>query len=216
MTDLRAHWLSVVDSGHALLDFMTAGGVVMWALAGLCVLYWTLVFERLWFMRRVFPHWVESRRQAWAQLADEPGSWQRAVRLAWLAQAQQQLSGPLRLSKTLVAMYPLLGLLGTVSGMIAVFDVLALSGTGNPRGMAAGGGRKGLNVSRAKHCGQRSGDPALSKPCPNGAAMERATAFPLPLKKNWLLFLRGPKWSATVMAGRNFQGASGCRFHPAG
>ena len=53
-------------------------------------------------------------------------------------QAQQQLSGPLRLSKTLVAMYPLLGLLGTVSGMIAVFDVLALSGTGNPRGMAAG------------------------------------------------------------------------------
>ena len=45
MTDLRAHWLSVVDSGHALLDFMTAGGVVMWALAGLCVLYWTLVFE---------------------------------------------------------------------------------------------------------------------------------------------------------------------------
>jgi biopolymer transport protein ExbB len=137
VTDLRAHWLSLVDSGHALLDFMTAGGVVMWALAGLCVLYWTLVFERLWFMRRVFPHWVESRRQAWAQMADEPGSWQRAVRSAWLAQAQQQLSGPLRLSKTLVAMYPLLGLLGTVSGMIAVFDVLALSGSGNPRGMAA-------------------------------------------------------------------------------
>ena len=29
-------------------------------------------------------------------------------------------------------------LLGTVLGMIAVFDVLALNGTGNPRGMAAG------------------------------------------------------------------------------
>jgi biopolymer transport protein ExbB len=37
-----------------------------------------------------------------------------------------------------VAMYPLLGLLGTVSGMVAVFDVLAINGTGNPRGMAAG------------------------------------------------------------------------------
>ena len=38
----------------------------------------------------------------------------------------------------MVALCPLLGLLGTVSGMIAVFDVLALNGTGNPRGMAAG------------------------------------------------------------------------------
>ena len=137
MTDLRAHWLSVVDSGHALLDFMTAGGVVMWALAGLCAVLDAGVRAPVVHASGL-PAWVESRRQAWAQLADEPGSWQRAVRLAWLAQAQQQLSGPLRLSKTLVAMYPLLGLLGTVSGMIAVFDVLALSGTGNPRGMAAG------------------------------------------------------------------------------
>src|SRR5690606_40561837 len=76
---------------------MASGGVVMWALAGLCVLYWTLVFERIWFIRRVFPRWVESRRQAWSQLGDEPGNWQRAVRGSWLAQAQQQLSGPLRL-----------------------------------------------------------------------------------------------------------------------
>ncbi|GAB6390577.1 MotA/TolQ/ExbB proton channel family protein [Stutzerimonas marianensis] len=138
MTDLHLRWLSLVDGAYALLDFMAAGGAVMWALAALCVLYWTLVFERIWYMRRVFPRWVETRRQAWARLDSEPGSWQRAVRSAWLAQAQQQLAGPLRMSKTLVAMYPLLGLLGTVSGMIAVFDVLALNGTGNPRGMAAG------------------------------------------------------------------------------
>ena len=32
----------------------------------------------------------------------------------------------------------LLGLMGTVTGMIEVFDVLALSGTGNARSMAAG------------------------------------------------------------------------------
>ncbi|QII99688.1 MotA/TolQ/ExbB proton channel family protein [Stutzerimonas balearica] len=138
MTDLHGLWLRLVDSGHLLLDFMAAGGVVMWALAVLCVLYWTLVFERLWYMRRVFPRWVDARRQAWARLASEPGTWQRAVRSAWLAQAQQQLAGPLRLSKALVALYPLLGLLGTVTGMIAVFDVLSLNGTGNPRGMAAG------------------------------------------------------------------------------
>lgn len=139
MTDWLGLWLRLVDSSHALLDFMSAGGLVMWALAGLCVLFWSLAFERFWYMRRVFPLWVGERRLAWQQLLhDEPGNWQRAVRSAWLAQARQQLVGPLRLGKTLVALYPLLGLLGTVSGMVAVFDVLALNGTGNPRGMAAG------------------------------------------------------------------------------
>ncbi|UVO18678.1 MotA/TolQ/ExbB proton channel family protein [Stutzerimonas stutzeri] len=138
MTDMHGLWLRLVDSGYLLLDFMGAGGMVMWALALLCVLYWTLVFERVWYMRRVFPHWADDRRRAWEYLVDQPGVWQRAVRTAWLAQAQQQLAGPLRLSKALVALCPLLGLLGTVSGMIAVFDVLALNGTGNPRGMAAG------------------------------------------------------------------------------
>ena len=32
----------------------------------------------------------------------------------------------------------MLGLLGTVTGMIEVFDVMAFTGTGNPRAMASG------------------------------------------------------------------------------
>ena len=40
--------------------------------------------------------------------------------------------------QTLVALCPLLGLMGTVTGMIEVFDVMAISGTGNARSMASG------------------------------------------------------------------------------
>lgn len=39
---------------------------------------------------------------------------------------------------TLAAIAPLLGLLGTVSGMITTFDVISLFGTGNARAMAGG------------------------------------------------------------------------------
>jgi len=40
--------------------------------------------------------------------------------------------------QTLVALCPILGLMGTVTGMMTVFDVMAISGSGNPRSMAAG------------------------------------------------------------------------------
>jgi biopolymer transport protein ExbB len=42
------------------------------------------------------------------------------------------------LIKTCVALCPLMGLMGTVTGMIEVFEVMAISGSGNPRSMASG------------------------------------------------------------------------------
>ena len=40
--------------------------------------------------------------------------------------------------KACVALCPLLGLLGTVTGMVEVFQVMAVNGTSNVRAMAAG------------------------------------------------------------------------------
>jgi biopolymer transport protein ExbB len=40
--------------------------------------------------------------------------------------------------RTLIVALPMLGLLGTVAGMIQTFDVLTVFGTGNARGMAGG------------------------------------------------------------------------------
>ena len=49
-----------------------------------------------------------------------------------------RLGSTVPLIKTFVALCPLLGLLGTVTGMVEVFDVMAVAGTGNPRAMASG------------------------------------------------------------------------------
>lgn len=48
------------------------------------------------------------------------------------------LDGRLALIGVLAAVAPLLGLLGTVTGMIATFDVMAVFGTGNAKAMAGG------------------------------------------------------------------------------
>ena len=44
----------------------------------------------------------------------------------------------LKMLDGLIGMCPMLGLLGTVYGMIEVFEVLAVLGTGNPRAMSTG------------------------------------------------------------------------------
>ena len=58
--------------------------------------------------------------------------------LPLISQVSSQVERNIPLIQTCVALCPLLGLVGTVTGMIYVFDVLALSGTGNARSMAAG------------------------------------------------------------------------------
>jgi biopolymer transport protein ExbB len=42
------------------------------------------------------------------------------------------------MARTLITVCPMLGLLGTVTGMIEVFDVMAIAGSGNTRAMASG------------------------------------------------------------------------------
>tara|TARA_R110002094_G_scaffold189559_1_gene164454 strand:+ start:20366 stop:20827 length:462 start_codon:yes stop_codon:yes gene_type:complete len=110
----------MADGFWLLRDFLDSGGWVLWSILLVTVLLWTLMLERLWFLARVFPG--ES-----VQLQQK-----------WLSRAQQHLTRFLPMVRVLIAVCPLLGLLGTVSGMIEVFDVMALSGNGNPRAMAAG------------------------------------------------------------------------------
>jgi biopolymer transport protein ExbB len=55
-----------------------------------------------------------------------------------ISEVRLKLERGLPLIATIVAVCPMFGLLGTVTGMIEVFDVMAAAGSGNARGMAAG------------------------------------------------------------------------------
>ena len=68
----------------------------------------------------------------------ERTSWSaRQVREGMISEASDRITGSLPIIQTCVALCPLFGLLGTVTGMIAVFDAMATQG-GNARSMAAG------------------------------------------------------------------------------
>jgi len=122
----------------AVRGFLETGGPVL-NLIGLTTLaMWTLILERFWYFRRMHP--VERRRvqEAW-DAREERESWgAHQIRRLFVSEVQIRLDTGLMMIKTLVALCPLLGLLGTVTGMIEVFDVMAIAGSGNARAMASG------------------------------------------------------------------------------
>ncbi len=76
--------------------------------------------------------------QTW-QSRGERSSWNaEQIRIANVSRVTESLNHNVALIQSLVVLCPLLGLLGTVTGMIEVFDVMAISGSGNARSMASG------------------------------------------------------------------------------
>jgi len=119
-------------------DFLEAGGYVLWVIFGVSLLLWALIFERYWFIRREYPALLMHEVEAWKQRKDTRSWHAEKIREAMISSMGIKLSRSLSLIRTLVALCPMLGLLGTVSGMIQVFDVMAVMGNGNARAMASG------------------------------------------------------------------------------
>jgi biopolymer transport protein ExbB len=122
----------------AIRDFIELGGDVLWAIMFVLFLMWTFILERLWYFYRVHPARKAAILESWESRSDT-GSWYaRRIREALVSETSIALRQNVGLIKVLIAICPLLGLLGTVTGMIAVFDVMTYSGGGNARAMAGG------------------------------------------------------------------------------
>ncbi|GAB5382417.1 MAG: MotA/TolQ/ExbB proton channel family protein [Aliiglaciecola sp.] len=131
MFDLIGLWESV-------REFIATGGGVLYLVAMALFLMWVLMIERFWFLTSVYPKMRKDIIGEWDARSDTTSWYAHRIRDAWISQASDKLSSNILLIKTLVAMCPLIGLLGTVWGMINVFETMATQGTGNARLMAAG------------------------------------------------------------------------------
>jgi len=158
-------------------EFLVQGGTTMFILLGCSILALTIIFERAWSLRRsvVIPERdvaaienairSEDVNQA-MQLCHE--SHTAMGRILWVALQNRGVSRPV-LKEVLeevgrqevahldrfigalgliAAISPLLGLLGTVIGMIDVFQVISVEGVGKAD-ILAGGISKALNTTAA-------------------------------------------------------------------
>ncbi len=123
---------------EAIFAFIERGGPVLIAIFVVTALMWSAILERLVYIAAV--HWRRTRetRKAWRARSDRSSWHAHRIREMLISENSQDLEFSMGFIKTLIAICPLLGLLGTVSGMIEVFDVMAVSGSGNARAMASG------------------------------------------------------------------------------
>ena len=123
---------------NGLQEFLAVGGNILFWIMLLTFFMWTFILER--FAYYLFAHKpLKSRLKSEWDARSDKTSWKAlAVKDELVSQVKQRTVANVGIIKTLVSLAPLLGLLGTVTGMIQVFDVMAFSGSSNARLMAGG------------------------------------------------------------------------------
>ncbi len=175
------------DEGWAVLSLFRRGGVVMYPILFCSIAALAICFERLFNLRRskiIHPEFLEDIQRHWyrhdvSKAIEACQEWdisiarilrgglmrfeygflemERAIEGAGNHEAGLLVSN-LRVLGAIANLAPMLGLLGTVMGMIKAFNVISQSGTGNP-GLVAGGIAEALITTASGLC---VGIPALA------------------------------------------------------
>ncbi len=135
---------ALLDAYLSIQIFLEKGGPVLYGVMAVTFAMWVLIIERIWYFSAGARKDLRRAVSAW-ESRDERRSWYaHKVRDAMVSEVKMNLNMNVNMIKTLVATCPLVGLLGTVTGMVSVFDVMAVLGSGNARAMADGVSRATL------------------------------------------------------------------------
>jgi biopolymer transport protein ExbB len=149
-----------VEIFQPLLDLARSGGWVMIPLGGVSFVMWTLIAERLITFGRLTRRDMDIQTAVHAVQGEPVNHFGHGLRSTLIRNYSQVRTGRVELDSRILnecavnlrpllsrnlaviaalgSVAPLLGLLGTVSGMIATFTVISAIGTGNARPLAGG------------------------------------------------------------------------------
>lgn len=130
--------LLILDAREAIAGFFEAGGPILKLIALLTFVMWVMILERFVYYAGAFRSDLRDALSVWDARQDHYSWYGDAVRRQLVSALRVKVNHNLRLIKVMIALCPLFGLLGTVTGMIDVFTVLAISGGGDARSMAGG------------------------------------------------------------------------------
>jgi biopolymer transport protein ExbB len=121
-----------------VISFLDSGGPVLYGILLVSLLLWVLILDRYWFFHRQASALCQGHLKSWKMLESHNSWYALKIRQSIISKVRIEYQRHRSFIQLLVMICPLLGLLGTVTGMISVFDVMAATGTGDARAMASG------------------------------------------------------------------------------
>jgi len=123
---------------RGIVSLSNDGGPFVLLIFSAGVLMWALIIERYWYFARVLPKQAAQLQAQWLARSDRTSWCARQIRTAMISRLNSAMTTGFPVMQVLVPMSPLLGLIGTVTGMLEVFDSMALRGNADARSMASG------------------------------------------------------------------------------
>jgi biopolymer transport protein ExbB len=125
---------------NGLQEFLETGGPVLSVIMIATFILWAFIVERLFYWYGPGGFSSDRRRalKLWESRSHHGSVQSGWVRDQLVSEVRQNAERNVEIVKVVVAIAPLLGLLGTVTGMIEVFDVMASSGSSSARAMSEG------------------------------------------------------------------------------
>ena len=129
-------WLQ--QQWNEIQGFLESGGPILLVIAGVTFLLWIFIFDRVWYYKGALKKDIQLVIDRWEGRSERRSWHAHKIRQKLIAEVSEKVNANVDLIATLVALCPFFGLLGTVTGMIEVFQVLGYTGGGDAKQMAGG------------------------------------------------------------------------------
>ena len=121
-----------------LAELFDRGGPVLYILFIVTLFIWFIIFSKYLSTSYNNKNWIKNNFDIFSNGVNINSSNIHLFEESFLIHIKRVSTQKLKMLDGLIGLCPMLGLLGTVYGMIEVFEVLAVLGTGNPRAMSTG------------------------------------------------------------------------------
>ncbi|MEM7662875.1 MAG: MotA/TolQ/ExbB proton channel family protein [Pseudomonadota bacterium] len=123
---------------NTLISFLDRGGVVLLVIMLATFIMWALILERFFYFRFAHKVVADDAISEWNSRSDHKSVYAHWIKEKIVSEVRQSAEMNISLAKAMVALAPLLGLLGTVTGMIEVFEIMAITDGADAKAMSAG------------------------------------------------------------------------------